>query len=66
MEVTYYYRPEAELFVRNYLRLMESQKMLCDARFEFARNLMVELRVEHTVHVNEVSGQTQYAEMFIY
>lgn len=40
--------------------------MLCDVRFEFARNLMVKLRVEHIVHVNEVSGQTQLAEMFIY
>ncbi|EIW52770.1 uncharacterized protein TRAVEDRAFT_53209 [Trametes versicolor FP-101664 SS1] len=53
VEVTYYYRPEAELFVRNYLRLMESQEILCDARFEFARNLMVELRVEHATLVNE-------------
>lgn len=50
------------LFLREYLRLMESQEVFRDPRLETAWNLMADLRAAHVTLVNEVSHEIQLSQ----
>ncbi|KAL1943714.1 hypothetical protein VTO73DRAFT_4159 [Trametes versicolor] len=51
----YYYRPEVDVFLREYLRRMESQEVFHDPHLETAWNIMADTRAAHVTLVNEFS-----------
>ncbi len=53
MKVDYYYRPEAETVIWQYIHPMEA--LLRHPGSETVRNMMFESRVRHVRHVEEVS-----------
>lgn len=58
----YYYRPEVDVFLREYLLRMESQEVFCDTQLETAWHTMADLRAAHVTLVNEVSDEMQFSQ----